>query len=104
MKEGIEFKRLPYVKVFLYSGFYISLLLILVSAASTFGYKKFAPGFELASLLSGLIGTQVSNALLLLVRDLEGKEFKETLNFRWNLIIGLALSLSIVALLMWVFL
>ena len=103
MKEGIEFKRLRYVKLYLYSSFFISFLLILGSGASAFGYKKFAPGFEFVCMLSGLIGTQVSAALLLLVQDLEGKQFKETLNFRWNFIIGLVLALSTGALLIWIF-
>ena len=103
MKEGNKFKRLRYVKAYLYSSFFISLLLILGSGASAFGYKTFAPGFEFVSLLSGLIGIQVSSALLMMVQDLEGKEFKEILNFRWNFIIGLVLALSTGALLIWIF-
>lgn len=103
MKEGIEFKRLRYVKVYLYSSFFIGFLLILGSGASVFGYKKFAPGFEFASLFSGLIGIQVSTALLLMVQDLEGKQFKEPLNFRRTVTLGVVLALSIGALLMWIF-
>ena len=103
MKEGIKFKRLRYVKLYLYSVFLTGFLLILVSGASAFGYKKFAPGFEFASLLSGLIGIQVSSALLMLVQDLEGKQFKDTLNFRRNFIFGLVFALSMGALLIWIF-
>ena len=103
MKEEIEFKRLRYVKAYLYSSFIISFLLILGSGASVFGYKKFAPGFEFVSLFGGLIGTQISVAILLMVQDLEGKRFKEPLNFRRNFIIGLVLALSMGALLIWIF-
>ena len=103
MKEEIEFKRLRYVKAYLYSSFIISFLLILGSGASGFGYKKFAPGVEFVSMLSGLIGLQVSSAILMMIRDLEGKQLKEQLNFRRNFIIGLVLTLSLGALLIWIF-
>lgn len=103
MKDGTEYKRLRYVKICLYSSFFISFLLILGSAASVFGYKNFAPGFEFVSLLGGLIGVQISIALLLMIQDLEGKQFKETSDFGRKFIIGLALALSLGALFIWVF-
>lgn len=103
MEEGVKFKRLRYVKLYLYSSIFIGFLLILGAGASTFGYKKFAPGFEFASLLSGMIGIQISSALLLMAQDFEGKQFKEQINFRRNFIIGLVLSLIIGALLIWIF-
>ena len=103
MKEEIEFKRLRYVKLYLYLSFFISFLLILGAGASAFGYKNFAPGFEFASIFSGMLGLQISTALLMMVQDLEGKEFKEPLNFRRSFIIGLVFALSMGALLIWIF-
>ena len=102
MKEGLELKRLRYVKFSLYGTIFLSFVLLLITGASSFGYGK--PEIEVLGMLGALIGVQLSSAILMLIQDLEGKPFKEVLSFNKNVIIGLASSLLIGALLMWIFL
>ena len=102
MKEGLELKRLRYVKFSLYGTIFLSFVLLLITGASSFGYGK--PEIEVLGMLGALIGVQLSSAILMLIQDLEGKHFKEVLSFKKNFMIGLASALLIGALLLWVFL
>ena len=102
MREGLELKRLRYVKFSLYGTIFLSFVLLLGTGASSFGYRK--PGIEFVGMLGALIGVQLSSAKLMLIQDLEGKHFQEVLSLKKNFMIGLASALLIGALLLWVFL
>ncbi len=101
MKQELELKRLRYIQFSLYGTIFLCFVLLLATGAGSFGYTK--PGVEFVGVIGALIGVQLCSAMLMLIQDLEGKPFREVLNFKTNFLIGLGLSLLIGALLFWVF-
>ena len=104
MKAELELKRLALIKLTLYSTMFLSAVLVLISVSAAFGYTKNASGVDTVGSLGGLIGMQLSVAILHLIRDLEGRAFKQPRNFKRQVLWGLggALVLGVLAYLFYV--
>ncbi len=105
MKAELELKRLALIKLTLYSTMVVSAVLVLISVSAAFGYtERVASGVDTVGSLGGLIGMQLSVAILHLIRDLEGRAFKQPRNFRRQVLWGLvgALVLGVLAYLFYV--